>query len=229
MTRQTIPGKVGRRAGAGVLGALVAGVALLSSAPARAQHQGHDMGAMTKDPKMAPQSQQTMMQGMMQDVRELRALRGDDRERTYLTKMMDHHQSGIDMARMAVQKAQSPALKAEARQIIEEQGKEIGQMRQHLASSHKINRTAKPDPRMQPMMEKLQRLSGAEFDRAFAQEMSMHHQGAIDMSNVVVQGGVPHRPIKTLAGKIVRSNKKSQKDLAQAVRSAPRPRTASSI
>jgi len=175
-----------------------------------------------KDPKMAPQSQQTMMQNMAQDAREIRKLQCEDRERTYLTKMMDHHQSGIEMARLALKRSQSTALKAEARQIIREQTAEINRMRRHLASSHRVKVTAKPDPRMQPTMEKLERLSGAEFDRAFAQEMSVHHQGAIDMSYAVIEGGVPHRSVKTMASRIVRGNRKSQKDLAQAVRVPPR-------
>jgi len=183
-----------------------------------AQHEEHHSGGVTtKDPNMAPASQQTMMQGMMQDVRELRAAKGEDRERTYLTLMMDHHQSGIDMARLALQKAQRPAVKREARQIITEQTNEIEQMRAHLTSAHTINRTAKPDPRMQPTIEKLQGLSGVEFDQAFAREMSVHHQGAIDMSMVIVEGGVPHRQIRTLAQKIIRGNRKSQQNLKKAI------------
>jgi uncharacterized protein (DUF305 family) len=182
-----------------------------------AQHEGHNMGGMPKDAKMAPQSQQPMMQGMMQDVQELRSLKGEERERTYLTKMMDHHQSGIDMAKMALAKSKNPKILAESKKIIADQTKEIGEMRQHLSAKHNITRAAKPDPRMQPMMQKLMALSGAEFDRSFASDMGMHHQGAIDMSQVVTTGGVPHKEVQSLAAKIIKGNRRSQKSLKQAV------------
>ena len=189
----------------------------LLAATAWAQHEGHNMGGMPKDSKMAPQSQQAMMQGMMQDVQELRALKGEEREQTFLTKMMDHHQSGIDMAKMALTKSKNPKILAESKKIITDQTKEIGEMRQHLSAKHNVTRAAKPDPRMQPMMQKMMAMSGAEFDRMFANDMTMHHQGAIDMSQVVVTGGVPHKEVQSLASKIIEGNRRSQKSLKQAV------------
>ena len=206
--------------------AALASFAIAAAAfPAYAQHEGHDMGkmgstgnmpGMAKGAKMAPMSQQPMMQSMMQDVRELKALKGEDRERTFLTKMMDHHQSGIDMAKLALQKSQNPAIRSEAQRIISSQTKEIGEMRWHLSSAHKVNRTAKPDPQMQPMMRMLQGLSGTEFDKAFARDMGMHHQGAISMAEVIVTSGVPHPAVRAMAEKTIKGNRKSQQNLEKA-------------
>lgn len=148
-----------------------------------------------------------------QDANELRTLKGEDRERTFLTKMMDHHQSGIDMAKLALEKSQSPAIKHEAKTITSEQTKEIVEMRQHLVAKHRVNRTAKPDARMQPAMEKLQALSGKVFDETFAREMALHHQGAIAMAGVIVADGVPHAEIKALAKKTSEGNRRSQERL----------------
>lgn len=202
-------------------------LAFVAASPSLAQHEGHTMPGTSKEAKMAPHSQHTMMQMSQQDVQELRTLQGDARERTYLTKMLDHHQSGIDMAKLALAKSQNSAIRQEAQQIIDDQAKEIAQMRQHLAEQHKVNRTAKPDPRMQPTMQNLQGLSGAAFDQAFAHQMSMHHQGAIDMSSVVTKNGIPHREVRTLAQKIIQGNKKSQKDLAKALGAKPHRSAAS--
>jgi len=190
--------------------AVAAGAALLAlvSVAAAAQETG-----VTKDPRQAPQSQMTMTQTMAQDVREIRAAKGADRETTYLTKMMDHHQSGIDMARLALEKSQNAAVRREAKQMIDSQTKEIAWMRAHLKNQHRMDRTAKPDPRMQPMMDRLQARSGVDFDRAFAREMIGHHEGAIAMSGAFMDGRTPHRPVRTMAQRIIRSNRTGQRDL----------------
>lgn len=159
------------------------------------------------------------MQAMMGDVREMRGLRGADLERTYLTQMLDHHQSGIDMARLAVRKATVPGLRREGQRIITDQTREITQMQAYLARFYNIRRTAKPDPRMQEPMQKLTSLSGAQFDRAFVREMSQHHAGAIQMSQPVV-AHAPHRQLRTLASKIATGNRESQRRMHRIVRNA---------
>ncbi len=72
---------------------------------------------------------------------------------------------------------------------------------------------------MQPMMERLRGLQGAEFDREFVHEMTMHHNGAIEMAQVVRSRGVPHAETRRIAGKTIASNRKSIRDMQQAMRS----------
>ena len=209
--------------------AILVSLAIAAAAfPAYAQHEGHNtskmgntdntgnMPGMAKDAKTAPMSRQPITQSMMPDVRELKAQKGEGRERTFLTKMMNHHQGGIDMAKLALQKSQNPAIRSEAQRIISSQTKEIGEMRQHLSSAHKTNRSAKPDPRMRPMMRMLQGMSGTEFDKAFARDMGMHHQGAISMAEVIVTSGVPHPAVRAMAEKTIKGNRKSQQNLEKA-------------
>lgn len=145
----------------------------------------------------APRSQQSPMQGMMQDVRQLRGLHGADLERTYLTQMLDHHQSAIDMSRMALPKTQNPGLRREEHRIISDQRQEITQMQ--MAS-----------------------LSGPQFDRAFVKEMSGHHEVAIQMSQPVIARS-PHPSVRRLAAKIADGNRASQKRMHRALRTASVP------
>jgi uncharacterized protein (DUF305 family) len=164
----------------------------------------------------APRSQQSPMQGMMQDVRQLRGLHGADLERTYLTQMLDHHQSAIDMSQMALPKTQNPGLRREEHRIISDQRREITQMQTYLARYYGIHRSAKPDPRMQETMQKLASLSGPQFDRAFVKEMSGHHEVAIQMSQPVIARS-PHPSVRRLAAKIADGNRASQRRMHHVV------------
>ncbi len=156
---------------------------------------------------------------MMDDVRQLRGLRGAALERAFLTMMQDHHQSGVDMARMALGKLQNPALRRLAQKMVSVQTKENEQMRVYLSRWYRMDRRAKPDPRMQDTMEKMARLSGAAFDRAFVAEMSHHHEGAIQMSEPV-RRRAPHAEVRRLAVKILTDQRKEQRAMRQALRGA---------
>lgn len=57
------------------------------------------------------------------------------------------------------------------------------------------------DVSMNQMTQNLESLSGDEFDKAFIEQMIDHHQGAIDMANLVLE----------------KSEKKELKDLANAI------------
>ncbi len=173
--------------------------------------------AQEKSHQDAPQSQQSPMQGMMQDVRQIRGLHGADLERTYLTQMLDHHQSAIDMAQMALPKTQSPGLKREEHKIIADQSREIAEMQTYLARYYGIHRSAKPDPRMQETTQKLASLSGPQFDRAFVKEMYGHHEVAILMSGPA-EARVPHAAVRRLAARIAAGNRGSQERMQRALR-----------
>lgn len=172
--------------------------------------------AQNKSHLMAPRSQQAPMQAMMGDVREMRGLRGADLERTYLTRMLDHHQSGIDMAHLAVRKANAPGLRREGQRIIRDQTQEIGRMQALLVRFYSIRRTAKPDPRMQETMQKLSSLSGRQFDRAFVRDMFSHHETAILMSGPAIRHS-PHAEVRRFAAKTAASNRASQARMRRAL------------
>lgn len=55
---------------------------------------------------------------------------------------------------------------------------------------------------MNSMMQNLSGKVGEEFDRAFIEEMTAHHLGAIDMANEALKNG-KHTEIKNLANEII--------------------------
>lgn len=62
-------------------------------------------------------------------------------------------------------------------------------------------------------MSKLKDLKGDEFDKAFIEEMIIHHQGAIDMARLI-ETNAKHEEIKTL-GKAIISAQSSEIDMMQ--------------
>ncbi len=60
---------------------------------------------------------------------------------------------------------------------------------------------------MDGMMGNLEGKTGDEFDKAFIEEMIVHHQGAIDMAEMALQNG-SHAEIKTLANAIIAAQTK---------------------
>ena len=154
--------------------------------------------------------------GMREDVRQLRGLKGARLERAYLTMMQDHHASGIEMARLAVEKTQNRAIKRLAERMVAVQAKENEQMHAYLNWWHRLKRDPKPDPRMQDSLGKLHRLTGPAFDRAFVTRMVAHHEGAIQMSGPV-RRGAPHAEVRQLATRIVAGQRREQQELKQAL------------
>jgi uncharacterized protein (DUF305 family) len=134
---------------------------------------------MPKLAQFAPQSQYTPFEALMIDVAAINVLRGEDLERTYLEWLMDHHQSGIDLAQMALERSTNPAIRSQAQRIIRDNEQQIGLTQAYVRAWYGYFRTAKPEPKNTEVLEYLSTLSGRQFDRAFTQAMTDHETGAI--------------------------------------------------
>lgn len=125
---------------------------------------------------------------------------GSKQEQAFLRAMLPHHQSAVEMAKVAQRRAGHPQVKRLANSIIADQTREIAQMKrihQRLFRSQ-----IRPDPGahsqlglsadMAGMMAHMQGASMLEkarpFDRAFIDAMIPHHQGAIRMARAVSKG-----------------------------------------
>jgi len=104
--------------------------------------------------------------------------------------MIPHHQQAIDMSALAQTRALSPEVKALATKISAEQGPEIEQMRSWLKAANAptdMGHQMSMDGMLSDVeMEQLANAFGAEFDQLFILGMIAHHEGAIDMAQMVV-------------------------------------------
>jgi uncharacterized protein (DUF305 family) len=131
----------------------------------------------------------------------LKALKGKAFDIAFLSQMITHHEAAVKMAQDALKSASRETTKAEGQKVIDAQTKEIAQMRQWLKDWH----GAEPDATQQKLvtddMAGMMAMPIAK-DADFYAMMIPHHQGAIDMSELVPTRG-EKAEVKKLAQQII--------------------------
>jgi uncharacterized protein (DUF305 family) len=137
-------------------------------------------------------------------------------EQAFLEAMVPHHETAVEMALVAGQRAEHPQVSELAAAIVGAQQKEIRRMRRmherlfgdmlrpNIDSHQQLGLSAE-EAGMMHGMEAVEELEKTKpFDRAFIDEMVPHHQGAIRMARVL--GGKTEDPeMKRLAEAIIRT------------------------
>lgn len=142
---------------------------------------GHDMGSMESDSSLSASAS---------------AKAGDhnDADVDFATEMIQHHRQAVEMADLAADRASSQEVKDLATKIKGAQDPEIKMMSGWLTSwgeevladmsgmeGHDMS-SGMPGMMSSEDMGKLEKASGAEFDRMFLEMMVEHHGGAIEMA-----------------------------------------------
>ena len=132
----------------------------------------------------------------------------------FLDTMTHHHQGAIDMAKMALMKSQNEESKKFAQKIIDDQNKEISQMKDwrekwYAGKPQAINMEMPGmNDSMKMMMgdgmKKMAAATGKDFDLMFLDMMTPHHQGATTMAKEALIKA-EHPEIKTLANQIIKA------------------------
>ena len=127
------------------------------------------------------------------------------------------------MAKMALTKSNNAELKTFAQKIIDDQNKEIAQMKDWREKWY----AGKPQAMNMEMpgmgdgmkmmmgdgMKKMEAMSGKDFDIHFLDMMTPHHQGAITMAREALRKA-EHPEIKTLANNIIKAQEAEIKQMA---------------
>ncbi len=132
----------------------------------------------------------------------------------FIDSMTHHHQGAVAMSKLASTKSQNDELKRFAQRIIDDQQREIAQMKDWREKwfSGKAAALNMEMPGMTDSMKmmaaggmrKLEAASGKDFDLLFLEMMIPHHAGAVTMAKEAVQKS-EHKEIKTLAGNIIKA------------------------
>lgn len=122
-------------------------------------------------------------------------------EREFITEMIPHHQEAVDTAKEVIARGgTTPEIKKLVEGIVVAQEKEIADMKAWYETWYKEPYADKGT--YTPMMRELATLSGKELDRAFLEDMIMHHMGAIMMARSV-QSYIEHSEMEKLTQAIV--------------------------
>lgn len=188
----------------------VAGIAVLAL-------KKNDSGKMDDKMSMTSNSQTTVQADTSSaEYKQFAGLKGEEYDRMFLANMIAHHQGAIDMANMALTTAKHSELKTLAQAIVSAQTSEITnmtdwqktwgypassdeQVMDHSAMGMMDNNAS--------MMSSLNGKTGDDFDKAFLEQMIMHHQSAINMASTG-KTNAQHQEVKDLTAAIVTAQTK---------------------
>ena len=146
----------------------------------------------------------------------LEPLKGAEFEQSFLQQMIQHHRSGIEMAKLASDHTKRSELREFATKMIATQQQEIEQMTKWLnewfkASPKEIaNEAAEKGMKMHISM--LSEKHDADFDKAFLEMMPKHHHMAVEMAEQAEKKAT-HPELKELAAKIAKDQQQEIKQM----------------
>ena len=117
--------------------------------------------------------------------------------------MIPHHQQAVEMSELALATSTNPDIRALATEIRDAQAPEIEQMRAWGATGEEHMGHQMMGMLSDAQMEALRAAEGKTFDRLFLEGMIAHHEGAIDMAQMIV--GSKNTEARTLGENIVSS------------------------
>ncbi len=141
---------------------------------------------------------------------------GNGADRAFVADMIPHHQSAVDMARIAQERGQSPFVKRLAEDIIRTQNEEITVMRREdsaLADAGVEKGELGVGHSAMGMDMDTAALEDADpFDRAFIDMMIPHHEGAVTMAKAELAKGEDPE-LRRLAEDIVRAQQREIREM----------------
>ena len=166
-------------------------------------------------------------QAEMQMHEQMMAATGANASETWVRKMIEHHRGAVAMSQVLIDAGGDPAYVQMARADAEKQQREIGELERMLAGglaggSGEANPFGQVE---QSMHQQMMVATGGNLSETWARKMIAHHQGAIDMSEVLIrQGGNPQ--VVALARRTAEDQRRSISHLEAMLRGEPMPATA---
>lgn len=131
----------------------------------------------------------------------------NDDDTQFAQMMIIHHEGAIEMADLALERADSQEVRSLAEEISAAQGPEIQEMTSWLEDWGEETSPPEHDAMdhegmdmegmsQEEAMAELESLSGTEFDRRFLEVMIAHHRGAVEMAETHVYAGQNRRALE---------------------------------
>ena len=149
----------------------------------------------------------TMDTGSEEEARRLVAPNGEYSDAAFVDAMIPHHEGAIEMAEVALDNAEHREIETLAREIVDAQRAEIGELREIRGGLDPSGTTMQMSEGemdgMMGMSEDPRELAQSRpFDKAFMDAMTPHHESAIAMANVALEES-ENPEIRGLAEEIV--------------------------
>lgn len=121
-------------------------------------------------------------------------------EAGFVLGMIPHHQEAVDVAQVVLERGERPEVRALAETIVATQAQEIERLETWRSAWFA---EAAPVAYV-PMMRSLEVLEADAVDRTFVEDMIHHHEMAIGMAQVALDGGELRPEVEALARDVVR-------------------------
>lgn len=140
-------------------------------------------------------------------------LKGDAFDEAYIADMLAHHEGALNMSEQAMAVTAHEEIRTLASNIVQSQSTELIKMRtwqkewgykETMGGGHGSHGGAGMDmgSDMVEMQNKLQGLTGEEYDKEFLKQMILHHEQAVEMSQYAATNA-KHQEIKDLASAVI--------------------------
>ena len=136
---------------------------------------------------------------------------GNYSDRRFIDSMVPHHEGAVEMAEVALENSDREEILDLSRDIVRTQNTEIQELREIKQEEFGTDRIPTgmggDEMEMMGMVEPEELARQRPFDRAFIDAMIPHHESAIDMANVALEGSDNSR-IRELATDIVEAQER---------------------
>lgn len=122
------------------------------------------------------------------------AATGANASEAWARKMIEHHRGAVAMSQILIDQGGDAQFVQMARETIEKQQREIGELERMVAAgiSGGTGNASIFRPVEQRMHQAMMAASGGSLSETWARKMIAHHEGTIDMSEIIIrQGGNP--------------------------------------
>jgi uncharacterized protein (DUF305 family) len=146
---------------------------------------------------------------------------GNGTDRAFVKEMIPHHESAIEMARIAHKRGKSRFVKTLAEDIVRTQSAEISALRREDegldTAGVKVGSLDMPHDMMGMDMDPSTLETADPFDPAFLKMMTPHHQGAIAMARVELAKGKDPE-LRTIAQAIIDAQQREIREMGAQLR-----------
>lgn len=157
-------------------------------APGQEKTQSGGMAGMDHDNMDGMDRGGMSSKGMAAMSREMVMPNGKYSDKAFIDSMVPHHQGAVEMAEVALKRAEHPQIKRVAEDIVSSQRAEIrmfGEIREReYGSAESATEMNEEDMQAMGMSDPRELAKARPFDKAFIDEMIPHHQSAIVMAEV---------------------------------------------
>lgn len=153
-----------------------------------------DESAQTSEPMAMAQTPFSAAETKMHEA--MMAATGADAGESWARKMIPHHQGALDMSQVVLRDTQDAEIRRMAQKTVDMQTRDIAELRRWLetrvgAAAGAAAPGGGGEPPFAPaeakMMDAMMAATGATTDQTWTRKMIAHHQGALDMSQVVLR------------------------------------------